>query len=380
MRRQIGKDGAAMTLRSALLVLASLAAAGCGAVLDRSEFKPLTPVEIAEIKAKADAEKNAEEGQKKPDAASAAPQEETAKPDATDAPAASVVAAVAPEEKPRASGLFASLFGGDEPSAAEPASAGPDATPAASQTAAKPDEDPPTAADVAAAKAEAEADLAAIPVEEAAEVSEAELTGEDEADPAKIAVPKPPVDDGLEHDFVNVYTARPERPQELFEGLPGVAWQGNLVLASRGPDGDPRGLFDGEVQPYAHYVPGLPRDVVQAANGLLLAHSAINVSCVKSPLLGMIRDAERHFSRKAVITSGYRSPSHNRSVRGALHSQHLYCNAVDLYMPGIARDELARYFYSHPSRGGLGLYCHTKSIHVDTGRRREWRWACRKRG
>lgn len=127
-------------------------------------------------------------------------------------------------------------------------------------------------------------------------------------------------------------------------------------------------------------MPGLPREVVQAANGLLLAHSAINVSCVKPALLGMIRDAERHFSRKVVVTSGYRSPSHNRRVRGALHSQHLYCNAVDLYMPGIARDELARYFYGHPSRGGLGLYCHTKSIHVDTGRRREWRWSCRGRG
>ena len=49
-------------------------------------------------------------------------------------------------------------------------------------------------------------------------------------------------------------------------------------------------------------------------------------------------------------------------------------------MPGISRDDLARYLYGHPSRGGLGLYCHTKSIHVDTGRRREWRWSCRGRG
>jgi hypothetical protein len=354
-----------MKLRSALLVLSALAAAGCGSVIDRSDFKPLTPVEIAEIKAKAEAGKDAE-------AAGDQPAADPAKADKPAGDAAPAVTATAEEKAKPATSLFAMLFAADAPDAATPAAA-PPATDKA-ETA------KPNSIDVAVAKAEAESDLAALPPEDTDEVSEAELAGEDEADPDKIAVPKPPVDDGLEHDFVNVYTSKPERPNDLFEGLPGVAWQGNLILASRGPDGDPRGLFGGEVQPYASYVPGLPRDVVQAANGLLLAHAAINVSCVKPGLLTMIRDAERHFSRKVVITSGYRSPSHNRQVHGALHSQHLYCNALDLYMPGIARDELARYFYGHPSRGGLGLYCHTKSIHVDTGRRREWRWSCRGRG
>lgn len=375
-----------MKLRPGLLVLLSLAAAGCGAVLDRSEFKPLTPSEIAEIKAKSVSERGAEQSSDKPaDPASAS---QAAKPAAEGTSAPPVAAAVAPEEKPKATGFFASLFGGQPSASAPPTPAQPD-PPKPPEKAAEPtekaaDDTPASAKSTTEAKVEPTAAPESSPPQDqpddAGEVSEAELAGEDEADPNKIAVPKPPVDDGLEHDFVNVYTARPERPQELFEGLPGVAWQGNLVLASRGPDGDPRGLFDGEVQPYAHYVPGLPREVVQAANGLLLAHSAINVSCVKPRLLGMIRDAERHFSRKVVVTSGYRSPAHNRLVRGALHSQHLYCNAVDLYMPGIARDELARYFYGHPSRGGLGLYCHTKSIHVDTGRRREWRWSCRGTG
>jgi len=373
-----------MTPRSGLLVLVGLAAAGCGAVLDRSEFKALTPVEIAEIKAKADAEMNKEEGSENPAAASSPAKELAAKPAADSLPAASAVTAVAPEEKPKATSLFASLFGSSPPPTSEPVTATPaqpDAAKAPEKTAGETQATTNTTlAKVDATAQPAPSPASSTPAEDTSEVSEAELAGEDEADPNKIAVPKPPVDDGLEHDFVNVYIARPERPQDLFEGLPGVAWQGNLVLASRGPDGDPRGLFDGEVQPYAHYVPGLPRDVVQAANGLLLAHSEINVSCIKPRLFGMIRDAERHFSRRAVITSGYRSPSHNRFVRGALHSQHLYCNALDLYMPGIARDELARYFYNHPSRGGLGLYCHTKSIHVDTGRRREWRWSCTGRG
>lgn len=378
-----------MTLRSGLLALATFAMAGCGAVLDSSDFKPLTPVEIAKIKATADADKDtiAEETDAKSADAPLALPDETTKPVAGDAPPVPMAVAVAPADKPKATGLFASLFGESEPAdaptsslPAEAAAATPSEQPAGTEPAPPAASVPETAVASVDPTALPAAGPTAPPPEENEEISEAELAGENEADPDKIAVPKPPVDDGQEHDFVNVYTSRPERPQDLFEGLPGVEWQGNLILASRGPDGDPRGLFDGEVQPYAHYVPGLPREVVQAANGLLLAHSAINVSCVKPALLGMIRDAERHFSRKVVVTSGYRSPSHNRRVRGALHSQHLYCNAVDLYMPGIARDELARYFYSHPSRGGLGLYCHTKSIHVDTGRRREWRWSCRGRG
>ncbi|HUG63333.1 MAG TPA: D-Ala-D-Ala carboxypeptidase family metallohydrolase [Methylomirabilota bacterium] len=211
------------------------------------------------------------------------------------------------------------------------------------------------------------------------EVTEAELAGEVEADPDEIAVPTEPINDGLSHDFVNVYTSRPEAIEPTVAGLPGVNWPSGIVLVSRGSDGDPRDLFGGGDHPFARTVPGVPRQTIQAANGLLLAHSAINVSCVKPQLLNLVRRAETHFGKKVVVTSGYRSPAHNRRVRGATHSQHMYCNALDLYMPGVARDDLARFFFAQSDRGGIGLYCHTRSIHVDTGKRRQWRWGCRRR-
>lgn len=234
------------------------------------------------------------------------------------------------------------------------------------------------AATAPAARTEPAAPAAPSPLAEIEEVSEAELAGETEADPDEIPPPEEPFDDGEKHDFVNVYTSRPDRPVESVEGLPGVTWEGGgIIFASRTPNEDP--AFFGGDHPFARAVPGIPRQTVRAANGLLLAHSAINVSCLKPNLLNMVRRAESHFGKKVVVTSGYRSPTHNRRVRGALHSQHLYCNALDLYMPGVARDDLARFFFAQPERGGIGLYCHTRSIHVDTGRKRQWRWPCRRK-
>ena len=34
---------------------------------------------------------------------------------------------------------------------------------------------------------------------------------------------------------------------------------------------------------------------------------------------------------------------------------------------------------SLPDRGGVGTYCHTKSVHYDVGSQRDWSWGCRKR-
>ena len=93
----------------------------------------------------------------------------------------------------------------------------------------------------------------------------------------------------------------------------------------------------------------------------------------------MLKQVERHYGAKIVVTSGYRSPSYNRKVRGARRSMHMFCAAADVQVSGVGKWELARYVRSLPGRGGVGTYCHTNSVHIDVGPERDWNWRCRSR-
>lgn len=116
-----------------------------------------------------------------------------------------------------------------------------------------------------------------------------------------------------------------------------------------------------------------------APSGLMVAREDVNTSCFGSDLVRMLRQVESRFGKKAVITSGYRSPPHNRRVGGAKASMHMACKAADFHIPGVSGVEVARYVRSLPTRGGVGTYCHTAAIHIDTGKQRDWNWPCRRR-
>jgi uncharacterized protein YcbK (DUF882 family) len=116
-----------------------------------------------------------------------------------------------------------------------------------------------------------------------------------------------------------------------------------------------------------------------APNGLLKQRDNVDVACLKPSLVRMLRQFERKFGRKVIVTSGYSSPSYNRRVNGAKHSQHMFCAAADIQIPGISKWELAQYARTLPGRGGVGTYCHTESVHVDVGPERDWNWRCRRR-
>ncbi|MBL8578565.1 MAG: YcbK family protein [Mesorhizobium sp.] len=113
-----------------------------------------------------------------------------------------------------------------------------------------------------------------------------------------------------------------------------------------------------------------------APNGLLKQRETVDTACLKPKLVRILKQVEQHFGKRLIVTSGYRSPTYNKRVRGAEKSQHMYCAAVDVQMPGVQKFELARYLRNMPGRGGVGTYCHS-AIHVDIGPERDWNWKCK---
>lgn len=92
---------------------------------------------------------------------------------------------------------------------------------------------------------------------------------------------------------------------------------------------------------------------------------AVDIACIKPEVMGLIRQAGEYFGGTPVITSGQR----NRGRAGSFHRR---CMAADFFVPGIERARLAKYLRSVVGAGGVGTYCHTKSVHIDIGEPRNW--------
>ncbi|MGO7413694.1 YcbK family protein [Rhizobium ruizarguesonis] len=120
-------------------------------------------------------------------------------------------------------------------------------------------------------------------------------------------------------------------------------------------------------------LPGMTRI---APNGLHLQNDKVEVGCFKPALLKVIKTVENHFGRPVIVTSGYRDEEHNRLVGGADESMHKSCEAADIQIDGVAKWDIAAYIRSLSDRGGVGTYCHTDSVHLDTGKTRDWNWGC----
>ena len=93
---------------------------------------------------------------------------------------------------------------------------------------------------------------------------------------------------------------------------------------------------------------------------------------VDSSLAALLQKIRDHFGRPVVITSGYRTAAHNKSVGGAAYSQHLYGRAADIRVQGIPVEQLAAYAETClPGTGGIGRYPPRAGravgwVHVDT--------------
>lgn len=81
--------------------------------------------------------------------------------------------------------------------------------------------------------------------------------------------------------------------------------------------------------------------------------------------LQVIRDL---LGKPIVITSGYRTVSHNKAVGGASGSLHLKGMAADIVVQGMSAKDVQKFLKDWS--GGLG--CYPNFTHLDLGTKRRW--------
>ena len=97
-----------------------------------------------------------------------------------------------------------------------------------------------------------------------------------------------------------------------------------------------------------------------------------DVVFVSDGLVQVLQAIRSHFGRAVTVSSGYRTPSHNKKVGGAEYSQHLYGLAADITVKGIKPKTVAAYAETMlPGTGGIGVY--DWGIHIDV-RKTKSRW------
>ncbi|MDO5606105.1 MAG: D-Ala-D-Ala carboxypeptidase family metallohydrolase [Paracoccus sp. (in: a-proteobacteria)] len=92
---------------------------------------------------------------------------------------------------------------------------------------------------------------------------------------------------------------------------------------------------------------------------------------VNADALDRLQALRNALGKPLIVTSAYRSPEHNRAVKGAVRSQHLTGTAFDISMAN--HDPTA--FIAAARKvgfGGIGTYPRSNFVHIDTGPARRW--------
>lgn len=169
----------------------------------------------------------------------------------------------------------------------------------------------------------------------------------------------------------------PDHPQAKLNAFFPPKPQASAPAASNGEEEDEEDTGD---QPEGLMAlisaPGLAR---VAPNGIWIQTPYVETDCFKPNLIDMLHRVEKHFGKPPVVTSGYRTDVYNKRAGGADHSFHTTCSAADIQVNGVSKWELASFLRNMPDRGGVGTYCYTNSVHVDTGNQRDWDWRCRRK-
>jgi len=95
---------------------------------------------------------------------------------------------------------------------------------------------------------------------------------------------------------------------------------------------------------------------------------------ISSETVELLDKIREYYDAPVHINSGYRTPTYNRSIGGAKHSQHMLGTAADFVVRGKTPQEVqqdlkaGKIFGEH--MGGLG--CYRSFTHIDTGPKRRW--------
>ena len=94
---------------------------------------------------------------------------------------------------------------------------------------------------------------------------------------------------------------------------------------------------------------------------------------VSGALVEVLEKVRAHFGRPVVITSGYRTESHNKACGGAAYSQHKYGLAADVTIHGVKPEDIAAFAETVlKDTGGIGIY--DLFCHIDVrGAKSRWR-------
>jgi hypothetical protein len=97
-----------------------------------------------------------------------------------------------------------------------------------------------------------------------------------------------------------------------------------------------------------------------------VAPGPAELEALKVLAVEVLERIRRHAGRPLAITSGYRSPEHNKRVGGASGSQHTQGIAADIAVASFDEGlRLAAFASTLLKVGGVGLYARKSIIHVD---------------
>jgi uncharacterized protein YcbK (DUF882 family) len=120
-------------------------------------------------------------------------------------------------------------------------------------------------------------------------------------------------------------------------------------------------------------------DAVRRLDHFLRDHRNGEVHAFNPRLFDVLYALTKSVARPGIeiqVICGYRSPGtneflHRTTVGVASHSLHMLGEAIDIRIPGVSTAQLrAAALRLHD--GGVGYYPHSRFVHVDVGRVRQW--------